>query len=199
MKHEKQLKELEKLGNKMRLAAESWDKPWKTLISTIMSARTRDEITIPIANLLFSTYKTIESLSKANIKDIEKIIRPVNFYKNKSKHILNTAKLLVEEHKGQVPKNIELLMKLPGVGRKTANVFLSELGEAAIAVDTHVSYISQRLGWSKSNFPKKIEEDLKILFPKKLWKILNPILVRFGKTFTSRKKKDEHLDRIKNI
>ncbi|MAF50835.1 MAG: hypothetical protein CMH64_01965 [Nanoarchaeota archaeon] len=198
MNYIKQLRELEKLGKNIKLAAEAWDKEWQTLISTIMSARTKDEVTIPTAKRLFSRYKTIGALAKANLKDIEKIIKPVNFYKNKAKNILNSAKILTKEHKNKIPGDIELLIKLPGVGRKTANVFLSELGKAAIGVDTHVSYISQKLGWAKSKIPHKIEEELKSLFPKRLWKELNPILVRFGKTHTSKKKKDEHLNKIKN-
>ena len=195
-----QLRELEKLGNSMiRLAAEEWDQHWKILISTIMSARTRDEVTIRIANNLFKKYPTVEKLAKAELKEIEKIIKPVNFYKNKSKNILNCAKTLIEEHKGIIPLTFEELLKLPGVGRKTANVFLSEIGKAAVGIDTHVHYISNKLGWTKNKTQKGIEEDLKKLFPKSIWKEINPILVRFGKTYTSRKKKDGLLEKIKSI
>lgn len=200
MKHLKQLEELERLGNKLiRLAAEEWDQHWKILISTIMSARTRDEVTIPVANKLFKRYSTVEKLAKAELNEIEKIIKPVNFYKNKSKNVLNCAQTLVKEHKGIIPLNFESLLKLPGVGRKTANVFLSEIGKAAIGIDTHVQYCSRKLGWTKNNMQEKIEEDLKLLFPEKLWKNLNPILVRFGKTYTSKKKKDELLEEIKSL
>src|SRR3989338_2281126 len=103
MKILRQLKELERLGSKIRLAAEEWDKPWKILISTIMSARTRDEVTIPVAEKLFNKYDTIEKLSKAKLADVSKIIKPVNFYKNKSKNVLNCAKILNEKYKGEVP------------------------------------------------------------------------------------------------
>ncbi|MBS3171783.1 endonuclease III [Candidatus Woesearchaeota archaeon] len=195
----KQLKELEKLGIKMRLAAEEWDKPWKILIATIMSARTRDEVTIPVAEKLFNKYYTIEKLSKAKLSDIAKIIKPVNFYKNKSKNVLNCAKILNEKYKGEVPLSIEELIELPGVGRKTANVFLSEIGKLGLGIDTHVHYISNFLGWSKNKNPHKVEEDLKRLFPKKYWISVNPILVRFGKTYTSRKQKNELLEKIKKI
>jgi len=89
------------------------------------------------------------------------------------------------------------LVKLRGVGRKTANVFLSEMGKPGIGVDTHVSYISQKLGWTKNKNQHKIEQDLKKLFPKKCWNKVNSTLVRFGKTHTSRKEKDKILNQIK--
>lgn len=195
----RQLKELERLGFKMRLAAEEWDQPWKILIATIMSARTRDEVTIPVAEKLFTKYDNIEKLSKANLNDIGKIIKPVNFYKNKSKSVLNCAKVLFEKYKGEVPLDLDELIELSGVGRKTANVFLSEVGKHGLAVDTHVFQTARALGWSKNKSPYKVEEDLKKLFPKRLWVKVNPILVRFGKTYTSRKQKKELLEKIKKI
>jgi endonuclease III len=194
-----QLNELKRLGKEMRLAAEKWRVPWNTLIATIMSTRTNDYVTIPTANNLFDRYQTLEKLAKANLKDIEKTIRPVNFYKTKAKNVVNCTKMLVSEFGGKVPKDFDELIKLPGVGRKTVNVFLSECGKSSIAVDTHVSYISQKLGWTKNKKPERIEEDLKNLFPKEYWTKVNPTLVRFGKTYTSRKKKDEVLEKIKDI
>ncbi|MBI1978825.1 MAG: endonuclease III [Candidatus Aenigmarchaeota archaeon] len=193
----KQLKELERLSSNMRLAAEKWSNPWQTLISTILSARTRDEITIPIANKLFEKYPTVKSLAKGKVKNIQKIIRPINFYKTKSKNIIKCAKILAKKYNGNPPHDFERLLELPGVGRKTANVFLSEMGKDTIGIDTHVSYLSQKLSWTKNKNPEKIEEDLKRLFPKYYWKKINPILVRFGKTYTSRRKKDEILKRLK--
>ncbi len=195
----RQLKELEKLGSNIRLAAEEWDQPWKILISTIMSARTRDEVTIPVAEKLFNNYDTIEKLAKAKLADISKIIKPVNFYRNKSKNVLNCAKVLNEKYRGEVPLTIEELIELPGVGRKTANVFLSEVGKPGLGIDTHAHYISNFLGWSTNKNPDKVEEDLKTLFPKEYWIKVNPILVRFGKTYTSRKQKNELLEKIKLI
>lgn len=180
----------------MRLAVEKWDRPWKTLISTIMSARTRDEVTIQISNNLFKKYPSTEKLGNAKLKDVEKIIKPVNFYKTKSRNVINCAKVLTEKYKGKPPHDFDKLIELPGVGRKTANVFLSEMGKDAIGTDTHVLYISKKLGWTKSDKPKNVEEDLKNLFPKKYWSKINPILVRFGKTH-SRKKQDEILNKIK--
>jgi len=195
----KQLVFMKQNSSNMRLAAESWRSPWQILISTILSARTRDEKTIPVAKKLFNKYPTVKKLANARIKGVEKMIRPLNFYKNKSKNIINCSKKIYKEHKGKVPEDIEELIKLSGVGRKTANVFLSEVGYRAIGVDTHVSYISQKLNWTKSEKSDKIEEDLKNLFSKKNWSNVNSTLVRFGKTHTSRKQKDKLLDKIKRI
>ena len=199
MKVLRQLKELKKYSSKMRLAADGWSRPWKTLISTLLSARSRDEKTIEVSKELYRKYNSLNKLRKASLKDIEKIIRPINFYKNKSKNILNCSKVLVKEYDGKVPRDFDNLVKLPGVGRKTANVFLAVYGGSNIGVDTHISYCSRKLGWSKNKKPKKIEEDLKKLFPKKYWNSLNYILVGFGKTFKSKRKKDEILEKIKKL
>lgn len=195
----KQLSELEKFSSPMRLAAEEWDKPWKTLVATILSARTRDEKTIPVSHDLFRLYGRLENLAEADLKEIQKIIRPVNFYKTKSKNIKNCAKMLIERYGGRPPHDFDKLLELPGVGRKTANVFLSEMGEDAIGTDTHVLYIAEKLGWTKNDKPKDVEEDLTNLFPRKYWNKINHVLVRFGKTHTSRKEKDKILKQIYKI
>jgi endonuclease-3 len=195
----KQLSVLAKKGSQMRLAAEQWKNPYETLISIVLSARTRDETTIKIARVLFKKFPTTKKLSNADLNSVQKIIRPVNFYKNKSKNIINCAKMIMEKYNGVVPKTIEELVELPGVGRKTANVFLVEKGEDGIGVDTHVHYISNFLGWSKNKNPHKVEEDLKKLFPKEHWSKVNSTLVRFGKTHTSRKQKNKLLDKIRKI
>ena len=194
----KQLKLLEKFtpNKKLQLAAE-WDEDWKILIATILSAQTRDEKTIEICEILFEKYPTLEKFKRARIKSIEKIIRPINYYKTKSKHILLTAKLI---HKNKIPEKLDELLKLPGVGRKVGNVYLAEARKsAAIGVDTHVARISQKLNWTKNTNPHKIEKDLENLFPKKYWRKINYIVVRFGRSYWSNKKKreeDEILMRI---
>ena len=136
----------------MKLAAESWINDWQTLISILLSARTRDEVTIPTAEKLFKKYSSIVKLSKSNLKEIEKIIRPVNFYRNKSKNVLALAKQIKSNYNGKIPIDFEELIKLPGVGRKTANVFLSEKGKPEIGIDTHVAYISKRCLTSSLRF-----------------------------------------------
>jgi len=171
----------------MRLAAEGWSEPWKSLISTMLSARTRDETTIKVCDELFSKYPKLSQLSKAKLLDIQKIIRPVNYYKTKSKNILECSKIVVEKFNSRLPLDFEKLITLPGVGRKTANVFLSEMGKDEIGVDTHVFHLSHKLGWSKNSKPEQVEKDLKKLFPKNIWKEVNPVLVRFGRTFRGEK------------
>ncbi|HLC92384.1 MAG TPA: endonuclease III [archaeon] len=195
----KQLMELHAKSSKMRLAAEGWGADWKTLITTMMSAQSRDETTIPIAAQLFEKYSNLQSLSRAKFQDVLEIFKSLNYNRSKARHVIACAKMLAENHGGEVPHDFEKLIALPGVGRKTANVFLSEAGHDAIGIDTHAAYISQKLGWTKNkrSAPHKIEEDLKGLFPKKYWKNVNPVLVRFGKTHTSRKKKDAILEKIK--
>lgn len=195
----KQLRAIKKKLTNMRLAAEDWKSDYEILFATILSARTRDETTIPIAEKLFKKYPSAKKLASAKKSEVEKIIRPINFHKNKTKNIINCAKKVVSEHNGKIPRNFEKLLELPGVGRKTANVFLSEVGDDAIGVDTHISYISQKLKWTKNKSPHKIEEDLKKLFPKRHWSSLNPILVKFGKTYTSRNQKNKILTEINQI
>jgi len=195
----KQLMALKKLGKDLRLAADGWNEDWKTLIATLMSARTTDKKTIPTADELFKRYNTISKLSKAKVGDIGKIIKPVNFYKTKSRNVIELAKILVREYRGKVPHDFDKLVELPGVGRKTANVFLAEKGHGTIGVDTHVAWISKQLGWTKHEKQHEVEEDLKKLFPERYWGEINWILVRFGQSYPSRAKKREILASVKKI
>ncbi len=195
----RQLKEIEKLGGDMRLAAEAWDAEWETLIATILSARSLDETTIKYASVLFERYPSVKALSEASVKDVEEIIRSINFYRNKSRNVISCCKELDKEYGGEVPKDFSKLIELPGVGAKTASVFLSEYGGDAIAVDTHVFYISRYLSWSSGETPDKVMDELMEFFPKKYWSKLNPVLVRFGKKYTSRREKDSLLERIRKL
>jgi len=194
----KQLKELKKLISKHpespRLAAEGWKEEWQTLIAIMLSAQTRDTKTIEVSNKLFKKYKTLKKLGNANIKEIENEIKSINYYKTKARHIKETAKIL---SKIKMPETIEELIKLPGVGRKTANVFLVEARNApVIGVDTHLSFVSQYLKWSKNKNPYKIEMDLQKIFPKRYWNKINYIVVSFGQLYNKREQK-EILDKIK--
>ncbi|MBU0769371.1 MAG: endonuclease III [Nanoarchaeota archaeon] len=193
-----EFKKIKKYADKtnMRLAAEEWDMPWKILIATIMSAQTRDEVTIKVAMELFKKYPSIKKLGTAKLQDIENMIQSINYYKTKAKNIKNCAS---EISRHGLSNDFDELIKLPGVGRKTANVYLSELNKIqAIAVDTHVFRISRKMGWAKENTPEKVEIELMNLFPKKMWNEINPTLVRFGKGYsTSRRKEDEILGEIK--
>ncbi|MCR4326973.1 MAG: endonuclease III [Nanoarchaeota archaeon] len=195
----KQLNLLKKDIKKIRLAAEEWETPFQTLISIILSARTRDETTIEVCKRLFEKFPTAQKLSKASLREVEEIIKKVNFFQNKSKNIIQCSEKIVKEFNSKIPEKIEKLITLPGVGRKTANVFLSEFNHDAIGVDTHVTYISNYLGWVNSEKPELIERTLKEIFPKSIWSEVNPTLVRFGKTYTSKTEKNKLLDEIKRI
>ena len=152
-----------------------------------------------MSHILFARYPTVQSLAEAEILEIEEMIRSINFYKNKSKNIIACANDIVKNYNGIIPLEYTQLISLPGVGNKTANVFLSEMGKSTIGVDTHVYYISRHLGWSTSTKPELVEKDLKKLFPEFYWTKLNPTLVKFGKKYTSRKEKNRILEGIKKI
>ena len=192
----KQLKVLERMikDKRMRLAAQ-WPEKWQILIATILSAMTKDEVTIEICEVLFKKYPSPAKLGRASIYSIEKIIRPVNYYKTKARHIKKTCQIIGE---GEIPDKLEDLIKYPGVGRKVGNVYLAEAHKAdVIGVDTHVARISQKLGWTKNSNPHKIEKDLEKLFPKKYWRKINETLVTFGKSVgINRKHEDEILARL---
>ena len=134
-------------------------------------------------------------MSKAKISKIERIIRRVNYHKTKSRNIIATSKAI--NQKG-IPKNVEGLILLPGVGRKVANVYLAEAYKAdVIGVDTHVGRISRKLSWTDKKNPYKVEKDLEKLFPKRYWRKINETLVKFGRIFgRSRIKEDEILKKI---
>ena len=194
-----QFNEIKKLAGDLRLAADGWDEDWKILIATLMSARTTDRITIPIAEKLFARYGNVKRLSHASVSDIAKIIRGVNFYKTKSRNISSLSKILVDDYNSKVPHDFEKLIELPGIGRKTANVFLAEQGHGRIGVDTHVNWISKQMGWTKSDKQEIVEKDLESLFPEKMWGEINWVLVRFGQTFRSREEKKKILNKIKRL
>ena len=195
----KQLNFFKKNTIEKRLAASGWDKDWKTLIAIMLSAQTRDETTIKIANNLFNKFKTLKKLSEAKYIDVFNILKSVNYNKSKTKHVLACAKILVDDYDLIVPKDFDKLVLLPGVGRKTANVFLAQFGGANIGVDTHVAYISTRMGWTKSKTQKGVENDLKELFPAKYWSSLNNILVSFGRSYTSKQERNKLIDIAKKI
>ena len=194
-----QLKKIKKLTDRKMLLAADWKKPWQVLISTMLSAQTKDETTIRISHLLYRKYGSLEKLSKARLSDIKKVIKPVNFYKTKAGNIKKTAEIITGEYNGKIPHEINELLKLPGVGRKTANVFLDEQGQDTIGIDVHLTYVSNYLGWSKHKDQHKIEIDLENLFPQRFWSKLNWIVVRFGQTYPNRKIRNKVLGKLKKI
>lgn len=155
--------------------------PFKILISTILSARTRDANTRIATEKLFAKFSTPKTIAEANLDEIELLIRSSGFYKVKAARIKDVSKILVERYNSNVPDNYEELISLPGVGSKTANcVLVYAYKVPAIPVDVHVHRISNRLGWVKTKTPPKTEVALKNTIPKELWLKLNRLIVRFG-------------------
>ena len=155
--------------------------PFQLLIATLLSARTRDSTVIPLVKKLFQKYPTPAHLANANIKDLEKELYGVGFYTVKSKHVKELSKIVVEKYHGKIPRTIEELTSLPGVGRKTANCILNyAFHQPAIAVDIHVHRISNRLGWVKTENPEETEEALNKIVPPHLRSKVNMLLVDHG-------------------
>ncbi len=155
--------------------------PFKVLIGTILSSRTRDENTTNALTKLFTKYKDSKEIADADIEDIKKAISSVGFYNIKAKRIKEVSKIINEQYQGKVPSNIQDLLDLPGVGRKTANCVLVYGFEIpAIPVDTHVHRICNRLGIVNTTDPDNTEEKLSEILDKKYWIKLNSIIVRYG-------------------
>ena len=158
-----------------------YTRDYELLIATVLSSQSLDKTVNKVTKVLFSKYD-IYSLKDANLLDIEKIIYSVGSYKKKAKYIISIAKLLVKDYDGKVPCDRKYLENLPGVGRKTCNLVLSNLYNIPlIVVDTHVKRVSKRLGLTKEEDPFKIEQDLMNIFPKDKWNRLSHQLVLFGR------------------
>lgn len=163
------------------LQMEEDNDPFKILIGTILSARSRDETTSKIVRKLFQKYKNALELSNADLNDIKSIIHSIGFYNTKSERIKQVSKIIVEKFHGIVPNEVEDLLGLPGVGRKTANcVLVYAFNKPAIPVDIHVHRISNRIGIVKTPNPKKTEEELIKIIDRKYWLSLNNTFVRYG-------------------
>jgi len=163
-----------------QLASQKQD-PFKILISTILSARTRDENTRQATNALFSKYKTPDMIANADLSNLEELIQKAGFYRVKAQRLKEVSAIIVREFDGNVPDNFEDLISLPGVGPKTANcVLVYAFKIPAIPVDTHVHRISNRLQWVKTIKPEQTEKELKLKVPKDQWTRINRLFVRFG-------------------
>ena len=155
---------------------------FKTLIATILSARSKDETIIKVIEGLWKKYSSPKEIAEAPLEDLEKLVYSSGTFHQKSIRIKETSKIIHEQFQDQVPDTLEELLKLPGVGRKVANCVLTiSFNQDVIAVDTHVHRISNRIGWVKTNNPEKTEKELEKLFPKSHWKLINYTLVSFGK------------------
>ncbi|MCE3010021.1 MAG: endonuclease III [Proteobacteria bacterium] len=157
--------------------------PFELLVATILSAQCTDERVNMVTPALFERYPTPQSLSRAKIEDVETLIRSTGFYKNKAKNLIACAKELTQKHQGEVPPKMEDLVVLAGVGRKTANVVLgNSFGiPSGVVVDTHVTRLSNRFGWVKSENPLQIEEKLQRIIPKEHWIMISHWLISHGR------------------
>jgi len=155
--------------------------PWAVLASTIISLRTKDEVTLSASERLLEKACSPAELSRMNEEEIAKLIYPAGFYRNKAASLKKIAYILLEQYGGKVPASMDELLALPGVGRKTANLVLNEAFDLdAICVDIHVHRISNRCGWLSSKTPQETEMILRDILPKKYWKRINYLLVLYG-------------------
>ena len=163
------------------LMAETYESPFRVLISCVLSLRTQDATTAKASHRLFAVADSPQAMTKLTAKRIEKLIFPVGFYRTKAKNILSICQTLIDGYGGQVPDEIDELLKLKGVGRKTANLVVT-LGykKPGICVDTHVHRISNRWGYVRTRTPEKTEVALRMKLPKQYWIEYNDLLVSFG-------------------
>ena len=155
--------------------------PFQVLIRTVLSQRTRDENTDKASRRLFSRFKTPREIVKANVKEIEELIRPSGFYRVKALRVKEISREILGRFGGRVPDNIEDLVSLPGVGRKTANcVLVYAYKMHALPVDTHLHRIPNRIGLVKTKEPEETERALAKIVPKKHWVVINELFVKFG-------------------
>lgn len=158
------------------------ENPWQLLIAVILSAQCTDARVNIVTKDLFVKYDSLEKFANADLKELENDIRPTGFFHNKAKNIIACAKRLMEVYGGEVPSELEDLLTLAGVGRKTANVIRGNIyNEPSIVVDTHVKRISKRLGFTKEDDPEKIEYELMRKLPKDHWILYNIQIISFGR------------------
>jgi endonuclease-3 len=163
---------------------------WELLVATILSAQCTDVRVNLVTPVLFKKYPGPEQLAKADLEVIKKIIRTTGFYNNKAKSIKGAAQMVMQDFKGKVPDNMEDLVKLPGVARKTANVVLGVWFKKneGVVVDTHVIRLAGRLGLTKNTQPEKIEWDLMVTYPQKEWERISTLLIHHGRKICNARK-----------
>jgi endonuclease-3 len=161
----------------------SYGAPFDVLVLTILSAQTTDRSVEAVRPLLFARYPTPAALAAADEEEVAAIVRPTGFFRVKARHIIGAARMVTETFGGAVPATLDGLLSLPGVGRKTANIVLSNAFgiDEGIAVDTHVRRISRLLGLTDEDDPEKIEKDLTALFPREVWGEVNALCVQHGR------------------
>lgn len=166
------------------------ENPFQLLVATILSAQCTDERVNMVTPALFKKFPTPQKMAKAPVEQIEDLIKSINFFRNKAKNLKACAQTLVELHGGEIPRTLEEMVLLAGVGRKTANVVLGNAFNIAsgVVVDTHVARLSGRLGWVREEDPVKIERALMKLIPEKDWVLLPHLLISHGRTICKARK-----------
>lgn len=162
---------------------------WQLLVAIMLSAQSTDKQVDETLPALWETFPTMQSVADAQVEDIEHAIRSIGLYKNKAKNMKKCCTQLLEEHGGRVPESIEELVKLAGVGRKTATLYLADaLGVPGVTVDTHVFRISKRLGWAEGKNPVQVEQELMEALPKEHWNRINFQLIYHGRAICTARK-----------
>jgi len=177
-------KTLKRLYPQTKIAL-NFSNSWELLVATILSAQATDKKVNEVTSDLFKKYKSIKDYAKADLKEFEKDISKINYYKTKAKNIIESAQIVLEKFNGQVPQTMEEMLKLKGVGRKTANVILSNAfyKDYGIVVDTHVKRFSLMYHLTNSSDPFKIEQDLMEIVPKKEWREFPLRLISYGRDY----------------
>jgi endonuclease-3 len=190
------LNEIEKIYPDAKSELSNWDTPFQFLICILLSAQTTDKQVNKVTGKLFSKYPTPELLSKANLTDIEDTVGGINYFRTKARNIIKVGEMVFKEYGGEPPKDVDELQRLPGVGYKTANVFLNDLYHLnqGIAVDTHVKRVARSYGLTKEEDPTKIAKDLEKIFDKKDWYKVNQLFVLYGRYILKAKRPD--MDRV---
>ena len=167
-----------------------FETPFQMMIAVMLSAQCTDEGVNKTTPELFEKYGTVEKMANAPLEEVEKIIHPCGFYKNKSKNAILAARTVLEKYNGEIPQEIDELITIPGVGRKSANVIMLEAfnNPVGIAVDTHAKRISNKMGFSSETEPSKIEQDLIKIFPKKYFYDVNHLFVWHGRNYCDSRK-----------
>jgi len=160
------------------------------LAAVVLSAQTTDKQVNKVTKTLFKKYRTVDDFANADVKTFQKEIKSIGFYRNKGKNIIAAARMIRDAYKGKMPNTMKEMVKLPGIGRKSANVILGNAFGVTegIAVDTHVMRLSQHFGWTKEKTPEKIEQDLMKLIPKKDWFLATYLLIDYGRTICTARK-----------
>jgi endonuclease III len=167
-----------------------FDKPIQLLVATILSAQSTDKTVNTVTPALFRKFRTAEQFAKADIPELENMVHSTGFFRNKARSIQGACRIIAEDHAGRVPQEMDQLLKLPGVARKTANVVLGvAFGKAeGVVVDTHVQRLAVRLNFTTESRPEKIEEDLMKLFPREKWIHLSHLLIHHGRALCQARK-----------